>query len=391
MYRTAIALSLAVALTGSAVADLVADPVTTFTDYANVNLLERWNADGTYGLNFTGTCTYYGSDGYWAPGSPGSIWETLTDATPTSVVSTSDFLSKGILPTNGYAPRHLVDYTPCSFGYQRSGSTADNRVIEFTFDLGGEVTIDRLFCTWRANNHATNNYQWLDDQGNVIVDVFDADRFIGAQWDTPNQATTGTVTTSSLTFRIYLEGAGDFVNAGLGGLGAYLASDSGQQITIDGTYNIFHQETATPTGFFNSAWTDRSLTGASGKPSGGADSCTWTFSQEYTLTGMILTQGWSNDRYLAKAKLEVSLTGEDGDWETIWFAEEYRYDPETGSYIVFDTAMDAKYVRLSWDNTQNPNTVEIYQFQLFGSPVPEPATMTLLALGGLALLRRRRA
>jgi len=39
----------------------------------------------------------------------------------------------------------------------------------------------------------------------------------------------------------------------------------------------------------------------------------------------------------------------------------------------------------------NPNAnVYIAEMQVWGRPVPEPATMTLLALGGLALLRRGR-
>ena len=40
-----------------------------------------------------------------------------------------------------------------------------------------------------------------------------------------------------------------------------------------------------------------------------------------------------------------------------------------------------------WDN--GGVDYGITQFQAFGPPVPEPATMTLLALGGLAMLRRR--
>jgi len=36
------------------------------------------------------------------------------------------------------------------------------------------------------------------------------------------------------------------------------------------------------------------------------------------------------------------------------------------------------------------NILRLWQFEVFGRPVPEPATMTLLALGGLAMLRRRK-
>jgi len=60
-------------------------------------------------------------------------------------------------------------------------------------------------------------------------------------------------------------------------------------------------------------------------------------------------------------------------------------------------------IRMSWSDSgdvgvdgQGRPTInggagrELNSFQLFGAAIPEPATMSLLVLGGLAMLRRRR-
>ena len=51
--------------------------------------------------------------------------------------------------------------------------------------------------------------------------------------------------------------------------------------------------------------------------------------------------------------------------------------------------VEAKRVRLDVLGIKSGNLTYIPQLHLYGSPVPEPAAMTLLALGGLAMLRRR--
>ena len=51
-----------------------------------------------------------------------------------------------------------------------------------------------------------------------------------------------------------------------------------------------------------------------------------------------------------------------------------------------DAVKDAE----NWWINSGSHSFGLTEFQAFASPIPEPMTMSLLALGGLALLRRRR-
>jgi hypothetical protein len=337
------------------------------------------------------TCTYLGVGGV-----------------PAGVVETkSNIYERDVFGTNGFYPVLLWSYTSCGSGFVHGSSRDEDRIIEITFDFGREVTIGELACIWRAPDHAANNYQWVDGLGNVVVDAYNAARLGGLYTDTPNVTTTGTVTTTKLTYRVYIDGmsSGDpgqyYHNAGLAALGVYLAD--GQSLSMkEGVYNIFHQETAPATGNFDASWTDRVLGAPGQKPSFPTGSCTWEFTQAYELYGMVFSQydyydQWGHGRYLGNAKLEVSMTGGDdpNEWTTVFEREELYWFRDGEVYIPFDTVTVGLFVRLSWDNTDNltgdggQNQVEINEFQLFGRPIPEPATMSLLALGVAALLRRR--
>ena len=96
--------------------------------------------------------------------------------------------------------------------------------------------------------------------------------------------------------------------------------------------------------------------------------------------------------------LQFSLTGKDNDWNSIPSVTVLKSDPAGAAmlgndwmpaYITFEPRQ-AKFVR--WVNatgTQPGHTIA-QQFLVYGQIVPEPATMTLLVLGGLAMLRRKR-
>ncbi|MCL2700384.1 MAG: PEP-CTERM sorting domain-containing protein [Phycisphaerae bacterium] len=60
-------------------------------------------------------------------------------------------------------------------------------------------------------------------------------------------------------------------------------------------------------------------------------------------------------------------------------------------YIDLGKTVEAQRIRFDLLDSHNNNSILIAQLYVYGNAVPEPATMSLLALGGLALLRRRKA
>jgi len=355
------AVCLASLLAGGAMADVV-----YFTDSSNINLLECWNPDGTSGLQLAGLWSRCDRDG--------NEWE-----------------------RGGYDPAYLTRLISCAatgtgarFDRGNTDEGNDNRWVEFTFTFDSPVMIDTLVTSWRRDaNHCANNYQWLDGDRNVLVSVSSPTRFAGDSYQV-DTLSNGPVTTSALTFKMYLDDnnnrAGDDPNfyhmAELLGLGAYLTSGN-QQVAMDGRYNIFYEETNV-TGDFDPKWTDHLLGDVGGKPNE-TGSCVWEFSREYELTGMVMTM-YNDGRRINNAKVEVSDDGV--KWDEIWFDAAYLHD-SNNPYIQFAPDTTANFLRLSWSGITSP--VEITEFQVFGKPaVPEPMTMTLLAVGGLALLRRRR-
>jgi len=85
--------------------------------------------------------------------------------------------------------------------------------------------------------------------------------------------------------------------------------------------------------------------------------------------------------------------GDEGAWIPVVFEDDVTRQILPKSYGYFDLpeGIIATAIKLT---VVNPGTGgqrnDILDVQLFGTPVPEPATMTLLALGGLAMLRRRK-
>jgi hypothetical protein len=325
-----------------------------FMNPTAVNLLERWNPDGTYGLTLTASAQLGSPDG--------------------PAVGSVDYSANG-----------------SSWRVFPSQTQPDDTVwIRYTFP--DPVTIDKLTVTWRDANHSPNNYTWSDQSGVIASDA-----------DGP--FATGTITNTfaartSNFLELRFNPADTAVNVfELVHAGAYLAP--GQVLlTDDGVHNIMYDERTrfVRTGFNDlGRWTD--LTPGTSptfglKPSGTASSITWELGQGYYITGAHISHIDVN-RALSNASLQVSMDGI--DFTTVWADPDgsYRFRGEPAprdlGYIVLDAPYNtdfplAKFVRLNWGD--NNNTVELMEFQLFGI-APESSAALLLALA-VALLWRRR-
>ncbi len=333
-----------------------------FSKPTTINLLEKWttNGSGAYGLPFT-----YSEDQAGGPG-----------------------------------PIRLGNYSTESFGWRvglpGAGST---KTVSVTYTFPSAVNLGRLTASWRLPNHSPIAIRFKDAAGTTIASDANAAGFGGGVY-----SYTVNVATNKLTLECDLD------NNGLPhspaafqclGIGAYLAA--GQRLEIDGSYDILYEEaqvggplkmTVSGTGG-NAGWYDHVGPGVNNgeKPNGATDSVTYAFSKEYELYGANIPQ-YDAGRILNRARIETSVDG--SIWSTVFYdANGWQYTGEAApsqyGYMPWQVAKDqswkARYVRLSWANNTNP--VEITEFQLFGIALPEPSALTLAALGGLALLRRR--
>lgn len=325
-------------------------PVPTYAAPQTLNLLSRWNPDGSYGWTYSEVDTWGGALGAVNFSAPGSSWRT----------------NRG-------------DY-----------------VASLEWDFGANVTLDQFEVTWRARDHSPDNYRILDGAGNVLVSRTDPLRFDGVTF-TDNLATP--VTTNKLRFEATLDTDGSKPWYHLMEL-VHIAArpDASQAVPVDGTFNLFRQPYTRVDGFNDGGlWTD-DLPWPGNKPPSSAGFTTWRFDQPYNIRGAALPlydPGWWG-RYMANVTIDLSLDGTtwkrvftdaDGQWKFLAEAA-----PRNQGYAVWDSLfaygdLNAQYVRLSWG--ANANVVELDEFLLFGGPVPEPAGLALLGLGGAVLLRRR--
>ena len=378
---------LAVLASSSAVAGM------NFTYPEQINILERWNPDGSYG---------YAEEG-------------------SRRLSTAQLFRPYNAGLYGWLPDE--------------GITA--KVI---FDV--PVTLDHLVMQWRDRwDHVPDTWAIYDQNGLIAsgsrgtVTEFVAAPITYNVWADP--ANPGTPRAPSTYLEIVTSGSSD------GGAQNVKYSDMirfeaylpvGSTVVMDGTFNIFREEVAKnnaaivnglpATMTTNAGYLDprteydggdrlrgdvaRLTTGAFSpfdcgqywvKPPVGegeeeyssAGWIEWTLSQPYTLVGaQVMKFDYNAGNQIKDFMLKI-YDDEADDWVTV-FAQADMY----GGYVVFrdeeglPVEVTGSKVLMSWGDIRRGGGVEITEFQLFGRAIPEPATMSLLALGGLALRRRRR-
>jgi len=334
----------------------------TFSNPTQVNLLQRWDYSGT-----------------WMIGAESNL------------AGKSDI-------------QKAFDFPGDERGWRVDGGYTKGEVRgTFTFDK--PVTIGEVSVVFRWN-HGPNNLTFSFANGDVALGSFTVTPPNGTQgrYFLGDQTITlggQTIAVSSLTITSMTISSNPSTSPNgeiweLWSVGAYLAA--GQQLGIDGTYNVFNQESPTGTWAGGSeaakVWATLDHSGAgSGNTAGYAE---WHFGQAYEFYGASITpcfEGWNYveaECYLHDVQILVS-----NDKGLSWTP--LNKDPValwTRGYLQADggTPVLGDWVRLEWKGGGIENFRDISSFQLFGAvPVPEPATMSLLALGGLAMLHRRRA
>ncbi|MCL2700376.1 MAG: PEP-CTERM sorting domain-containing protein [Phycisphaerae bacterium] len=279
-----------------------------------------------------------------------------------------------ITATYTFAAPVTIDAVSLSFYRPAHMPSADANCVTFSFDSGAPVTVAPIACPDAVPGEIR--------EGAVRYAISER-----------------TITTMTVTFD-YTEFPTGISNGffELDGIGVYLAQ--GQQLAIDGTYNIFHEEngllTMTDDSYAN-AWRWADCNGANyANPPGGGGFAEWHFSQAYTFYGGSLTHAFNSGRALFGAQVWVS-DDEGATWTPLIAlgvddeGDEIPFDwGFNNQYKSFAEAATGSWVRLTWEDSII-GLSEITSFQLFGKAIPEPMTMSLLALGGLTLLRRRRA
>ena len=104
------------------------------------------------------------------------------------------------------------------------------------------------------------------------------------------------------------------------------------------------------------------------------------------------TQQWGNGMTI-KVTNDFTIS-EDTEWITVYTTAAALTDSGTMLFVdkdgkVFEEGIDVRFIRVSTEGSTAGGALCELEFFIYAPPVPEPATMTLLALGGLALLRRR--
>jgi len=307
--------------------------VSYFTNPTQVNLLERWNIGGGYGL-----------------------------ATSTNA-------------PNANSPFQAIDFPLGGTGFRGTpvggpvGTGSNELFVRYQFAV--PQVISKVEIQFRDSGHSPDNYIISDQIGTIASDPVGGGAIGG-----------GFITHNSFGSRLsnYIDvrsnpRATDTQTYEIVDLGAYLAP--GQSLAIDGTFNVFAEEVPVATGFNSALWTNRE---ADRLNPGNANSTTWHFSKDYKFTGAYM----SHEAFGFNMEGATIAVSDDGvNYTTVFGATDFSQ-----GYMTFSQQLWGDYVRLSWANSGSGGGEEIHEFQLFAF-LPEPGTAMLLPALAMILGRRR--
>ena len=109
----------------------------------------------------------------------------------------------------------------------------------------------------------------------------------------------------------------------------------------------------------------------------------WNGSQQRSVNGVTIVYG-STTANMAAGTIDGSSTGPGYNFAM----PDVNDDPYAGETFTLASSFDARYIQFDISSTHGATYAGMAEVQFDG--VPEPASMSLLALGGLGLLRRKR-
>jgi len=388
-----------------------------FSDPTSINLLERWNwvssgvvadrpddnpsGNPLYNRAWNGNYYYYATAGNYGDK---PMWGSQE-------IRGAEGALHGGMPGPGTYYDEVAEMWKTGTQVPGSNLVLPNGGAWGTFTLGETRLVGKLTITWRDIAHTPDQWWILDQTGAPVAQGTKADLYVGGviggtlkdNWKNVEYLFPSGIHVSTLTFAAPRT---DQTLCDLPGFGAYLANVPDVRLAMDGTFNIFREEAplgldenGQPKPMKMTVDASPGFLGSAGNLYDGKESpnfnggegpgwVEWTFSREYTFTGALITMqsdsiGGDLTNYMQELTFEV-------DGVTVYpatnvYSTRYvEFRDALGNLVTGDT------LKMSWTKGGGGGR-EMMELQLFGmAPIPEPATMTLLALGGLAMLRRGR-